>query len=423
MMTRIATRLSSDAGGAVRFAVTLCVAVAVVALVGFFTNHMPPEWDMKYYVDMARHGVIGNPGLVAPFAYRPGAPLLVGLVARVAGLDVETTFRACSYLTSVLFIVCAFYFAVSQGATARSARVTAVALALYLYIVKWNAFAGTMVDIYAYPFLLLAFWGLLRERFFLTVGVSAVGLFFKEFLLLPLLVQAALMVFAGGQRRWPNRLPRLGVIALVLVVCFALPRLSLHVVATWQDVDPVNNRASLWRLISYPASWRRDLNIGFAYVACWLPVLLLFNARRLRIVRDRLRPQRLLLGFYVAFHFALVMYGGTNIVIFVTYLLPVEILVLTTMLDEGGVRPWEVALMLAIVFVFNRQWMPLPLPENGLDAYLDFYGGYHMRLTARSLARMGELAADIVGFWLVRRWLIGASVRPGSPFSTARAVV
>jgi hypothetical protein len=407
----------------IRFAVTLGMAVAVVALVNFFTNHMPPEWDMKYYVDMARRGVIGNPGLVAPFAYRPGAPLLVGLVARVTGLDVESTFRACSSLTSVLFIVCAFCFAVSWGATPRSARVTAVALALYLYIIKWNAFAGTMVDIYAYPFLLLAFWGLLRERFYVTVAVSAVGLFFKEFLLLPLLVQATLLVFAGGGRRWPSRLWRLGVIGCVLVVCFVLPRLSLHVVATWQDVDPLNNRASLWRVISYPASWRRDLNIVFAYVACWLPVVLLLNARRLRIVVNRLRPQRALLGTYAAFHFMLVMYGGTNLVIFVTYLLPVQILVLVTLLDEGDVRPWEMGLMLATVFVFNRQWQRLPLPKDGLDAYLDFYGGYHMRLTARSLARMGELAAYIVVFWLVRRWLLGASVRPESTVSIAGAGV
>jgi hypothetical protein len=71
----------------------LLIATLVVLSVGLFTNRMLPAWDMVCYVDMASHGVVGNTHLVAPFAYRPGAPLIIGGIARLLHGNVETTFR------------------------------------------------------------------------------------------------------------------------------------------------------------------------------------------------------------------------------------------------------------------------------------------------------------------------------------------
>jgi hypothetical protein len=68
------------------------VAAVVVLLVGHFTNRITPEWDMLYYQDMAAHGVLGNHHLVAPFAYRPAAPLVIGAIARAANANYRTRF-------------------------------------------------------------------------------------------------------------------------------------------------------------------------------------------------------------------------------------------------------------------------------------------------------------------------------------------
>ena len=37
-----------------------------------------------------------------------------------------------------------------------------------------------------------------------------------------------------------------------------------------------------------------------------------------------------------------------------------------------------------------------------MDAYLDFYGGYYMRVTSSSFFRMGELLTYVISFGLLR---------------------
>lgn len=396
------------------FAAALLIATLVVVIVDLLTNSMAPRWDMAYYVDMARNGIIGNHHLVAPFAYRPGAPGIVHAIARVLHVDAEVAFRVCGRVLSVGFLVACLYFARSIGASLGAATVCSLALALNFQIVKWTVFAGTMVDIYAYPLILLAFWLILRKRFYACLFVSAFGLFFKEFLVLPLLTQTATLVLKnrandqksedrGIRERWPAGLIRpLAITFLALLVCFVLPRLLIHVVSTFQDIDPINQPSSLGRLYLYPASLRRDFNIAFAYLAWWLPTLVLIDPKRLRLLWDHLRPHRLICGIYLAFHFLLVMYGGTNLAIFATYSLPVQLIVLVILLDKGDVRLWEKILLVAVVVLFNRIWMQIPLPDVNVHAYLNFYGGYHMLVTKRSLFRMVELLTYVGGFWALR---------------------
>ncbi len=387
----------------------LALGIFIVVALHFVTNHMKPEWDMKYYLDMATNGLVGNKTLVAPFAYRPGAPLLVGTIARTLHLQPEITFRICDALMCVVFFLSCFYFAISEAATYKTAVFSSCVLALYFYIVKWTLFSGTMVDIYAYPLILLAFWAILRKRFYLGLLVSAVGLLFKEFLLVPLLTQATLLLIDRGQRRIRKVIIPVTATLVVLLVFFLLPRVLIHVSDTWQDIDPINRPSTLRRLYEYPANWRRDFNIVFAYLAFWLPVLLLVNTGRLRIVWSRLRPYKVTLALYMAFHFALVMYGGTNLIVFVTYSLPVQILVLIALLDGTKIGTWEKIWVLAVVIVFNRIWMHIPLPEHDLRTYLNFYGGYHMLVTRRSAFRMAELLAWISIFWVARYTIVESS--------------
>jgi len=393
---------------AVFFAV-LTMAISVVFVIWLLTNHMTPQWDMAYYLDMATRGLIGNKNLAAPFAYRPAAPLIVGVIAHVFRSDPETMFRVSDAIMCVVFILSCFYFARSLGASVYAAAFAGLALALNFNVVKWTLFSGTMVDIYAYPFLLAAFWALLRKRFYLCLAISAVGLFFKEFLLVPIMVQAAVVVFRGRFKEWRTSLNAVMLTILVLLLCFVLPRLAIHVARTFQDIDPLNDGSTISRLITYPLSRRHDFNILFAFLAGWLPVLLLLDRRRLRMVWLRLYPYRVILVLFTAFHFFLVMYGGTNINIYITYCAPIQIMVLIVLLDKGNTRTWEACLAIVAVFVFNRLWKAVPLPQNGMDTYLDFYGGYYMRVTPSSFFRMGEVLAYILSFGVLRSIISHAS--------------
>jgi hypothetical protein len=180
-------------------------------------------------------------------------------------------------------------------------------------------------------------------------------------------------------------------------------------------VDP-HQLWKLRRLMSYPANARRWFNILFAYVMFWLPALLLLTRSRGRLVRQRLYPYRWAIFPFLAFQLLLVMYGGTNIVIYVTYSAPVAVLVLAVLLDSTDLRRWEPFAALAVVILFNREWMPVPLPQNGLDRYLDFYGGYSDLVTWRSLSRFAEASAYTLGFWMVRAMAIRSdAARKGQP--------
>lgn len=72
--------------------------------------------------------------------------------------------------------------------------------------------------------------------------------------------------------------------------------------------------------------------------------------------------------------FGLVMYGGTNIAIHVTYSLPVQIAIFVILLDHGDIERWELPFVLLAVIVFNRLWFPIPFLDNNIEQYLEFYG-------------------------------------------------
>ena len=378
---------------------------------------------MQCYLDMASNGVIGNKHLVSPFAYSLAVPLIVRGLAHLLNLESAIAFHLCAYTACMAFVVCCFYFARSVGAGVVSGVLTGVTLALNFNIVKWALFAGTMVDIYVYPLILLAFWLILRKRFYACLAVSGIGLFFKEFMLLPLLTQAAALAVRKWQtfprRQWLKDLIKpLSITLLVLLVCFLLPRLLIHVERAVKDyagvapIDPFRNPASLRRLYSFPANIRRDFNIVFAYFSWWLPVLLLLDTRRLQLLWDRLQPYRLVCALFLGFHFLLVMYGGTNLDIFATYSLPILIMVLIVLLEEGAVQLWEKILMVLLVFLFNRIWMHIPLPQQDLHTYLNFYGGFDDLVTRRSLFRMTELLVYVTGAGALRALLYSRNRAP-----------
>jgi hypothetical protein len=399
------------------FLMAVLVAVVVVWLVGYFTNHMTPEWDMLYYQDMAAHGILGNHHLVAPFAYRPAAPLLIGAIARATHANYADTFRICALIMSIVFIVACFVYArVHQGSN-RAALFAAVLIALNAAVVKSNAFSGSMVDIYAYPLLMLGFWAVLARRFYLVLLVSAAGLFFKEFLLLPLITQAGTLIYENYRTNLRKLILPLALTGAVIVVCFVMPRVLIPIVDSFQDVDP-HQLWKLRRLITYPANPKRWFNITFAYLAVWLPVLLLFTRSRGRLVWDQLCQHRTAIFLFLAFHLLLVMYGGTNILTFVTYSVPVEVLVLVILLQSPDLQRWEPFAALAVVILFNREWMSLPLPHPDLNRYLNFYGGYYHLVTWRSVWRLAEAIAYAVGFWAVRK----VAITPGAKVSAASTV-
>ncbi len=390
----------------------LLFAVAVVALISSLGNLRPLMGDPVLYLDMASNGIAENASLAAPFAYRAAIPLLVGHAARFFGMEPVDMFGIVSHIGSVLLILACFGFTKSRGVSNAGAYVITLAVCFYMWHIKHPLYIRAGLDVYAYAIFILAFWLLLKRRFYTCLAVSGAGLLVKEFLLVPLLAQAVPLIRNRRRGALKSWLIPLGATLLVFASFFLLPRLLIEVAINHQYID-TKHGFKMARLIFDPLDVRKDLRIAFSYCAYWLPVLMLITGERLLKVKESLSENRHLYYFYAGFHFLLLMYGGTNIATFVGYSLVLQIIVLSALFSGGKIAWQESAAVIAAVFLFNRIGFPIPSPAEDLAFYMQYYDGFQgKKLSTRTMLRFGEIACYIGGMWLLRKAIAAAKNKP-----------
>jgi len=163
-----------------------------------------------------------------------------------------------------------------------------------------------------------------------------------------------------------------------------------------QYLDPVHSPETLSLLWKAPLDPGRVANLLYSIAAYWLPTLMLFSVGRARSVSKRLGEWRMPLAVAFALVTLLALYGGTNLGVFMSYTLPIQVIVLASMPREE-VRNLEWATVLFALFVFSRIAVDIPSPAAGreaFDPYVDFYAGWSSR-TATTGWRSLELLAFI----------------------------
>jgi hypothetical protein len=405
------TQRGSTRGSQARILASVVVAAAsLVAALSVLTNRMVPRWDSAHYLDMAVNGLAGNKHLASPFAYRPVVPLAVGAIARVLHADTETTFHATTLVIATILLVLAFYWTRSFGGSERAAWCGMLALGLNFVTVRFHVFDGCVLDIYAYVFVLLAFWGVLRRRFYPVLLLCAAGLFLKEFMAVPLLAQAGVLLWDTPRERWRSLWLPVGLTAFAIAFYLIVTRATIPVAENFLHINP-HQPETLRFLITHPLSPKRWFNIVYTTLSFWLPCLLLMTRDRWQMVRRQLAPYGPAIGFFAFFLFVLVMYGGNDLYLFVGYTLPVVLLVMAVLVD-GGTRPWELALVFAVLILFNRIGAHIPTYEEDGNGMLDFYGGYGTEVRLRSVLRFAEIWAYVGTFHLLR---VVAGRNPSGP--------
>lgn len=380
------------------------IAVLMVWVVVLRTNTMTETlWDGQHYVRMARGADVPDP-LYAPFAYRPGMPRLSRLVADGLGVSIEQGFRIVGWIACVALLVLAYGLARQFGASHRQSLFTMLIVGSSAAHTKFPLFFPTLVDVAAYPLMVAAMWALLADRLVACVVIAGVGVFFKEFLAVPLVIGVARLGLDFLRAPSPRTGVRTAVAAAVAAAAIIWPRAATVVAGTAQYVDPVNDPSTLARLLQAPLDGARVFNIAYSVAHYWLPVLMLMTADRLEGIRQTLGRDRLrILAWYVGLVLLLTMYGGTNIGIFVSYTVAAQVVILALVLRQGvGVA--EAALVLAATVLFNKLLLHLPSPYD-TEAYLDFFGGYDSRVSVASGVRVASMFAAIGSAWVLRRLL------------------
>ncbi len=393
---------------------------ALVLALGLITNTLDTDryyWDFALYYDMAEHGLSGNDNLIAPFVYRFATPLLAGAIARA--LPVEHTLAVSAspdgdvFFTSTYpgFVVVAYGAAIAQllsvyglaryaGARGWRAVVPALAIALSLYNVRFLLFDVARPDHLAYPLMVVAMLAVFERRIALAVVVSCLGLFVREFLAIPLVLLVARLLRESWQaRRW-QPLAWAGAAAALGAACILAPRLLIPIRVSGQYLDPLNQSGAelLTTLVQTPLSRRRWFNLLFNLASYTLPLWLLLTPGRLKTLWRGLAGWRFDLLLYSALVLVLTLYGGTDIWRFVTFLF-VPLAIALAVVLRAGVHAVEVVYMLGATAYYNKIFLDIP---NEIGAYLDFYGGYDLRVNQTTLARVAQLAVLGLGAALLR---------------------
>lgn len=394
---------------AVQIALVVAFAVGWVVVLDLFTNSLNIYryvWDHYHYIDMAQNGIRGNEALVAPYAYRPIVPLLAGVIGRVTERSVLAGFRAVTYAGLISQLVLIYVLARQFTRQQWAAWVVMLVAAISTYHVKFLLFDIYRPDSLAFTLILIGMLAFVRRQrsvggaVFYTLIIlitSALGLLVREFCALPAaLLAARLLLEFVRTRRLRPLLEAVGIVA-VIGLAYWLPQRLIPVGRSDQFLS--GDLSNLWDIVS---NIPRSFNILLGAAIYLLPLLVLLTPPRARRLWARLGDHRLDMALYVVIVLALALVGGSDIVRFVVYLFVPVIILLALLLDDG-LRPAEVIYALLATAVYNR--ILSPIPQESLEAYLDFYIVWFDRTSPVTWLRAGELLLWLAGAFALRRWI------------------
>lgn len=382
-----------------QYAAVGLLAAALVIGLDAVTNSLDISryaWDFIHYIDMAEHGVAGNPDLVAPYAYRPIPSLLAGAFAEITGRSVHLGFRMIAW--AGLWAELVLTFALARQFTRHFWGALAVMLIVSVstFNVRFYVFDPFRPDPLAFPLLLLGLIGLVCRRDsrawdIVIMATAIIGAGIREFTLIPALLLAARLAADGWRTRRPLEFAELAAVLLITGAALLVPRLLIPVVRVDSYLDRIEGG-----LFGALTDWRRDLNIIFALLITGLPLCTVLTAGRIRRLQAILRPLHLELGLYALLVIGLTLVGGSDLPRFTAYLIGLVIIALAALIEDG-LRPIEIGYTLFATAIFQRPLTPVPM--ESVEAYQNWHITFYQMINAHTLARMGE--------WLL--WVLGGA--------------
>lgn len=385
------------------------MAFLLVVIISLTVTPAPPSTDGAHYIDIAQSGLFGNNLLAAPFAYRFGAPLIAGQISRLLPIGLPGSFSIIAFMSAWGVVFVSYLLTRDAGGSPLIGYVIEAAAAFSFFTVKFALAVPTMVDVEGLLFLLLASWALVSRRFVLALVLTCIGIFFKEFLVIP----GALIFFSkiAEYRKSRSTSSLAWAVATLLLVSlfFLLPRITIPVSAgyganlRWDFPTPSRSAylENLKFILSGGAIPEKLINIAFSFCSFWLPVLLLARPNRLMTVWRSLEGLRWLCIVHVVLVATMSFVGGTNIMIFAVYTLPILVIVLTKLLTTG-IHWAESVGMLIATLVFNRIPWITGGPSSTVEDVTRFYGGWWTLIDRVTFDRTLEMIGFVLLVILVR---------------------
>ena len=363
----------------------LALAMVLLFVVDLFTNDI--SWvrshaDMENYKLLFTNGLSAE-GLQAPYAYRFLPAYLAKGLSSVFNIEMLQAFAWLSRGALLLFLWLLYFFVRAQKAGMLTATFTVLAVSLSFCNVKFLLFDGTRPDALGMLFVLLAYFFMVKGRFWALLLITIVGLQVREFTLVPLLVY---LIHNFKKQAYTTTV--VGILAVMAAVL--LPRILIDVETNLQFV-PFNGSGPSKFVNRVLLNWARHLNILFVLSAYMLPVLLIWAYQGFKKINwIGSKPITYTLGVMV-----LLFLGGTDLARFAAYLFVPMVLLLAH--NGSEVKPVVLLLVAIALFWFNRIGQQIPFEDA--EAYRDFYGGVNDRLNAALGWRWIQMGALVFGFY------------------------
>lgn len=411
-MSKIPGFIISTAG---QYFAVLILAIIWVTVIALTTTTMPVNWDGFHYMNMALNGVIGNPDLCAPFAYRPGMPLLARYIWKIFSLPLDSAFKLVGYIAAVGTLVASFALTKCFIRDFGKALIPVAIVAFSAHHIKFPIFFFSLVDVAAYPIMVVCILAFVKQKYELCFGLSCIGLFFKEFLIIPLILLILKLAHNFLIARSYRTFFTLSGVIITGSVIILVPRLFLPVKLTDQSIDPFNAPNFWEKLLKIPQDKFRNINIVYSLLSYWLPTLLIITPGRFKRLWQELNGLIFYIIIYLGLILLLTLYGGTNVYYFVSYAIGAQIIIIAMLLNQR-IHYGEILLMLLVLFLYNKIPWQIPLPTQNFEAYIDFYGGWDSRLSPVTYTRMYWICIYLFCAIILR--LITSAIQKRKKFSS-----
>ena len=351
-------------------------------------------WDFLYYIAMAKDGFKAQP-MASPFAYRYLTPLLVNGVSRISSLSIENGFHVIAYLGAITQLAGIFFFTNWLTRSRKGAYLAMLVTALSLFNVKFLLFDIFRPDHLAYALILLQTYFAFEKKFLPLLITTIIASQIREFNIIPLV---AYLIASWYSEEHSTVIKRILFSAIFMLPAIILPRVLIPVTENYQIVG-LSQDGMLTALL-LPLIPTVDINFVFSILAYFLPLLFIADLKTIKETMSHLPDdQRRYLYAYTILVLILSFFGGTDFFRFTTFLFLPQIILIGIIAPQRS--NIQIGAMLAVTFIFNRIWLPFPIWNK--DQYLDFYGGFSLRLNKWTLYRSLEWIGFILLGVLLRK--------------------
>jgi len=369
----------------------------VVFVIDFFTNTLVidnHDWDCKNYISIAKYGFKAFP-LLSPFAYRFGTPFMASAINAMTGFSLYWCFKIIAYI-GVIFQLFSLNLLISSVIKPnRCLYLVILITAFSIANVKAMLFDVYRADHLSYGIILIQCYVCWRRRYLILLILTIIGLQYREFTIVPLIAY----IFCALKQDWMKFITFKYLVLTFFCLFFGImvPRVLIPVTGSVQYIE--FSLSGIKRAFTVLLNLKRDFNYIYSFLAYILPILMLASFIDLKKSFSSFSKDiRRFLGCYILFVMILTLFGGTDLIRFISYLFVPQCLILARIMTKKSFI--NVVLVLFMMSIFNRIWWFVPIWDY--EKYLDFFGGYDSRLNLNSLCRALELIFFIAIGFLIR---------------------